>query len=207
MLGLHPASQSSHLAWTTFPISSSTSSPHPSLPSSPASKLSAPRAPRTPSHASVPVCLSACCSLCPSPLWVSCICPPPSSHSADPSLPQSLVNLSDHSLSLGPTLSLPSMFGWFLPIPPPSFHDCLLQLFAYSSLPPKGVIGSWRLGTLPCSSLYYTLSPLHMNVSSCKLSKMWTYVPSVSGVNETAACPPSPITDDPSALPSPSCSQ
>ena len=31
-------------------------------------------------------------------------------------------------------------------------------------------------------------------------------VPSTSGVSETAACPPSPIADDPSALPSPTSS-
>ena len=38
--------------------------------------------------------------------------------------------------------------------------------------------------------------------SSWNLSTMWTYVPSTSGVSEIAACPPSPITDGPSALPS-----
>ena len=31
-------------------------------------------------------------------------------------------------------------------------------------------------------------------------------VPPTSGVSETAACPPSPIADDPSALPSPTSS-
>ena len=35
---------------------------------------------------------------------------------------------------------------------------------------------------------------------------MQTCIPSMSGVIETAACPPSPIADDPSALPSPSSS-
>ncbi|KAM7224949.1 hypothetical protein CapIbe_022926, partial [Capra ibex] len=31
-------------------------------------------------------------------------------------------------------------------------------------------------------------------------------VPSTSGMDETAFCPPSPIADHPSALPSPTCS-
>ena len=39
--------------------------------------------------------------------------------------------------------------------------------------------------------------------SSCKPSKMQTCIPSVSAVSEVAACPPSPVADDASALPSP----
>ena len=39
--------------------------------------------------------------------------------------------------------------------------------------------------------------------SNCKLSKMWTCVPSTSGLTEVATCSSSPIADDPSALPSP----
>ena len=45
--------------------------------------------------------------------------------------------------------------------------------------------------------------PLTYEPSSCKLSKMWTCVPSISDENEIAVCPPPPIGDDPSALPFP----
>ena len=43
----------------------------------------------------------------------------------------------------------------------------------------------------------YSKSPTRES-SSCKLSKTQMWIPSMSGVSETAACPPSPITDDPS---------
>ena len=36
--------------------------------------------------------------------------------------------------------------------------------------------------------------------SSCELSKMWTCIPSTSGVSEAAACPPSPTAEDLSAV-------
>ena len=42
--------------------------------------------------------------------------------------------------------------------------------------------------------------------SSRELSKMWTCIPPRPGMRETAAGPPSPIADDPSALPSPASS-
>ena len=51
----------------------------------------------------------------------------------------------------------------------------------------------------------YSKSPTYES-SSCKLSKMWTCVPSTSGMGEIAACSPSPIADNPSALPSPTSS-
>ena len=41
----------------------------------------------------------------------------------------------------------------------------------------------------------YSKSPTRES-SSCKLSKTQMWIPSMSGVSETAACPPSPITDD-----------
>ena len=54
-------------------------------------------------------------------------------------------------------------------------------------------------------SMYHFLtdskSPIY-KPSSQELSKMQTCVPSVTNMNEIAACPPSPIADDPSALPS-----
>ena len=51
----------------------------------------------------------------------------------------------------------------------------------------------------------YSKSPTY-EPSSCELSKMRTCVPLMSGVSEIAACLPSPIADDPSALPSPTSS-
>ena len=39
--------------------------------------------------------------------------------------------------------------------------------------------------------------------SNYEFTKMRTCVPSMSGVNEIAACPPSPTAEEPSALPSP----
>ena len=45
----------------------------------------------------------------------------------------------------------------------------------------------------------YSKSPTHIP-SSCELSKVQMCIP--SAVSETAACPPSPFDDDPSALPS-----
>ena len=47
----------------------------------------------------------------------------------------------------------------------------------------------------------YSKSPTR-EPSRCELLKMQTCVPSVSGMNEIAACPPSPFADNPSALPS-----
>ena len=46
--------------------------------------------------------------------------------------------------------------------------------------------------------------PLKHELSSCKLSKMQTHIPSVSGIS--TAFPPSPIADDHSGLPSPTSS-
>ena len=43
---------------------------------------------------------------------------------------------------------------------------------------------------------------LHTNLQVLNFSKMQTCIPSVSGVSEIAACPPSPIADGPLALPS-----
>ena len=57
----------------------------------------------------------------------------------------------------------------------------------------------------------YAVSPLHMNLQVMKFqrfthvsgsSKEPEPVPSISGMSEIAACPPSPIADDLSALPS-----
>ena len=48
-----------------------------------------------------------------------------------------------------------------------------------------------------------TQTSLDHRVDRIESSKESEPVPSTSGVSETAACPPSPITDDPSALPSP----
>ena len=53
--------------------------------------------------------------------------------------------------------------------------------------------------------LRYNKSPRY-EPSSCTLWKMQRCVPSTSGINDMAACPPSPIADDPSALPSPASS-
>ena len=53
--------------------------------------------------------------------------------------------------------------------------------------------------------LRYSKSPPY-EPSSCTLWKMQRCVPSTSGINEMAACPPSPIADDPSGLPSPASS-
>ena len=51
----------------------------------------------------------------------------------------------------------------------------------------------------------YTISSLQ-EPSSCELSKRRTCFPSMSGVSDTAACPPSHTADDPSALPPPTSS-
>ena len=48
--------------------------------------------------------------------------------------------------------------------------------------------------------------PLKHELASCKLSKTQTRIPSVSGMSEITAFPPSPIVDDPSGLPSPTSS-
>ena len=45
-----------------------------------------------------------------------------------------------------------------------------------------------------------TVSPLHPNFQAANLLRC-KCVPSAAGVSETAACPPSPTADDPSALP------
>ena len=56
-----------------------------------------------------------------------------------------------------------------------------------------------------------SLDRFFKSVDRIESSKEPEPVPSVSGVSEIAACPPSPIAEDPSALPSPtfspSCSQ
>ena len=51
--------------------------------------------------------------------------------------------------------------------------------------------------------IYRYSRPLTYKPSSCKLSKMQTCVPPTTSTSETAACPPSLVADDPSALPSP----
>ena len=51
-----------------------------------------------------------------------------------------------------------------------------------------------------------SLDHFFKRVHSIESSKEPESVPSTSGVSETAACPPSPIADDPSALPSPTSS-
>ena len=48
---------------------------------------------------------------------------------------------------------------------------------------------------------------LEKRVDRIEFSKKPEPVPSVSGLSEVAACPPSPIAEDPSAPPSPSSSQ
>ena len=50
-----------------------------------------------------------------------------------------------------------------------------------------------------------TVSPLHPNFQAANLLRC-KCVPSAAGVSETAACPPSPTADDPSAPPSPTSS-
>ena len=47
---------------------------------------------------------------------------------------------------------------------------------------------------------------LHMNIQGSNFQRCETCIPSISGLSETAAYPPSPIADDPSALPSPTSS-
>ena len=61
------------------------------------------------------------------------------------------------------------------------------------------------VGHFPWREIQYSKSPTY-EPSSCELSKMRTCIPSTSGVSEIAACPSSPIADDPSALPSPTSS-
>lgn len=39
--------------------------------------------------------------------------------------------------------------------------------------------------------------------SNCRLSKMQTHISSTSGVSEIVACPPFPVADEPSSVPSP----
>ena len=51
-----------------------------------------------------------------------------------------------------------------------------------------------------------SLDGIFKSVDRIESSKEPEPVPSTSGVSETAACPPSPIADDPSALPSPNSS-
>ena len=74
-----------------------------------------------------------------------------------------------------------------------------------------GIQGWFILGTqgwfINCKSVnvIYSKSPTY-EPSSCKLSKMWTCIPPSSDMSEIVACPPSPIADDPSALPSPDSS-
>ena len=51
-----------------------------------------------------------------------------------------------------------------------------------------------------------SLDHFFKRVDRIECSKEPEPVPSVSGVSESAACPPSPIADDPSALPSPTSS-
>ena len=66
-----------------------------------------------------------------------------------------------------------------------------------------------RLGPLPFSDkLTAFASRLLPYIQTFKFqtSKMQMCIPSPSGLSETAACPPSPIGDDPSALPSPTSS-
>ena len=48
-----------------------------------------------------------------------------------------------------------------------------------------------------------SLNPFLKRVDRTESTKEPEPVPSASGMSETAACPPSPIADDPSALPSP----
>ena len=48
--------------------------------------------------------------------------------------------------------------------------------------------------------LEYSKSPT-CEPSNCELSKMCTSVPLMSGLSETAACPPSPMADEPPTLP------
>ena len=64
-------------------------------------------------------------------------------------------------------------------------------------------------------SYMHTVSPLHTNLQAANFqrcerasgsSKEPQPVPSTSGVSEIAACPPSPIADDLSALPFPTSS-
>ena len=61
----------------------------------------------------------------------------------------------------------------------------------------KGEVGR---GLLQCSK-----SPTDES-SSCELSKMRMCIPSTSGVSETVACPPPPVSDRPSAMLSPTSS-
>ena len=60
--------------------------------------------------------------------------------------------------------------------------------------------GLWE-ATLSCIS-EYSMSPTYEPLNF-ELPKISTCVPSVSGVTDIAACPPSLTADDPSALPSP----
>ena len=70
-----------------------------------------------------------------------------------------------------------------------------------------------RFVSLPIDMLYFnTVSPLHTNPQvsnfqrcehASNSSKEPGPVPSMSDMSETAVCPPSPVSDDPSTLPSP----
>lgn len=48
----------------------------------------------------------------------------------------------------------------------------------------------------------YTVSPLHMNLQAAYFQDVNMETSSTSGMNEIAACLPSPVADNPSALPS-----
>ena len=54
-------------------------------------------------------------------------------------------------------------------------------------------------------NVLYIKSPTY-ELTSYKLSEMQKCIPPTSGMSEIAVCPPSPIVDDLSALPSPSSS-
>ena len=55
-----------------------------------------------------------------------------------------------------------------------------------------------------CATTQTSLDPVFMRVDRIESSKEPEPVPSMCGMSEIAACPPSPIADDLLALPSPS---
>ena len=64
---------------------------------------------------------------------------------------------------------------------------------------PQDWLKANRTGNLTVS----TVNPKHMNFQVANFLRCkHAFIPSVSSVNEIVACPPSPIADDPSALPS-----
>ena len=74
-----------------------------------------------------------------------------------------------------------------------------LQLLSYVKMfPTESNIKKKKKPEIKQYSESFTAKP-----SGFKLSEMWSWVPSASGVSETAARPPSPVADSPSALPSP----